>query len=168
MNLIEVVILAGAQCLSPIQSADAATVAGKVPCAVLIHMNPDTGDVEFTPPTAATDPQVIASLVKTEDADSTAMEMAPGGPTPEGDTIEVPPKPAPPEAKVEDEKLVETGTAKTPDRVKSTKQEKRRVSTQAATKRQRSAKRRDSCGSYKAVWYTNKEGRRKYRCVKAG
>ena len=29
-------------------------------------------------------------------------------------------------------------------------------------------RRTDACGSYKAVWYTNKDGRRKYRCVKSG
>jgi hypothetical protein len=28
--------------------------------------------------------------------------------------------------------------------------------------------RSDACGSYRAVWYINKDGRRKYRCEKAG
>ena len=96
MNLIEVVILAGVHCVSPVETAEGTTVVGKVPCAVLIHMNEQTGDVAFTPPAAATDPQVIASLVRTEETQSATLEIAAGGPPPEGDTQDTPlpvPKP---------------------------------------------------------------------------
>ena len=56
MTLIEVVILAGAHCLSPVQEAEGTTEIGKVPCAVLIRLDETTGDVDFTPPSAATRP----------------------------------------------------------------------------------------------------------------
>lgn len=167
MNLIEVVILAGVHCLSPVETADGATVAGKVPCAVLIHMNEQTGDVEFMPPAAATDPQVIASLVRSEEAETATLEIAPDGPQPEGDTQDAPlPVPKPTE-KAATEDTAREKPAKNADRVEPPrKPERRKIAT--ATKKRSAAKRRDACGSYKAVWYTNKEGRRKYRCVKTG
>ena len=56
MKLVEVVILVGSQCLSPVHSAPGLTEAGKVPCAVLIRQDPQTADVEFVPQAAATDP----------------------------------------------------------------------------------------------------------------
>lgn len=171
MNLIEVVILAGVQCLSPVEAADGTTVAGKVPCAVLIHMNEQTGDVAFTPPAAATDPQVIASLVRREDGDTATLEIAAGAPPPEGDTQDIPlPAPKPQEKaqlKAVADDAPKEKAAKAADRVKPAHQAQRRK-TASTTKRQRAGKRQDSCGSYKAVWYTNKEGRRKYRCVKTG
>lgn len=167
MNLIEVVILAGVQCLSPVEAAEGATVVVKVPCAVLIHMNEQTGDVAFTPPAAATDPQVIASLVRTEDGDTATLEFAAGAPPPEGDTQDIPlPAPKPQRKAIADDAPKEKA-AKTADRVKPAHKPERRK-TASATKKQRAGKRKDSCGSCKAVWYTNKEGRRKYRCVKTG
>ena len=54
MNLVEVVILVGAQCLSPMQSGPGVTEVGKVPCAVLIRQDPATADVEIVPAAAAT------------------------------------------------------------------------------------------------------------------
>ena len=56
MNLVEVVILLGAQCLSPMEQGPGLTVVGKVPCAVLIRHDPPTAAVEIVPPSAATDP----------------------------------------------------------------------------------------------------------------
>lgn len=49
MNLVEVVILFGAQCLSPLESGSGLTEAGKVPCAVLIRHDPPTAAVEIVP-----------------------------------------------------------------------------------------------------------------------
>ena len=43
MTLIEVVILAGAHCLSPITEAAGATEVHKVPCAVVIRHGPADG-----------------------------------------------------------------------------------------------------------------------------
>lgn len=162
MKLVEVVILLGSQCLSPVQSGDGVTDVGKVSCAVLIRQDPQTADVEIIPPSAATDPDVIAALVKprTHSIVPTAAEDVTGGivapwPVPEtgmpgkvieasAETLEEVPLPKPrPAVSVQKQKPV-------------------------AARAKRVAKRADSCGSYRAVWYTNKEGRRRYRCVKAG
>ncbi len=151
MTLIEVVILAGVQCLSPVETAGSKTIAAKVPCAVLIRLDRETGDVDFTPPAAATNPQVIAMLVKPGPQENPDVP----GQIAEGDAQE-PPLPPPKPARVE--KASAASPAKSVERRK----------TLAAVKTQRRARRKDSCGSYKAVWYTNKQGRRKYRCVRVG
>ena len=163
MTLIEVVILAGAQCLSPISAAESTTEISKVPCAVLIRLDQETGNVEFTPPAAATDPQVIAMLVKpgeVEDLSADAMDNA--GAEGDGQDAIPPPKPEPREVQEPPPK-----PKKIADRTSSAEKTAARK-TASATKKKRIAKRKDSCGSYKAVWYTNKEGRRKYRCVRTG
>jgi hypothetical protein len=152
MTLIEVVILAGVQCLSPVEAAEGTTIVGKVPCAVLIRLNEETGKVAFTPPSAASNPQVIAMLVRSDGPpppDAAAPEEAPLA---EGDAQDQPPAPRPQLKQKRAEKPV-----KAPERRKT-----------ASAKKKRIAKRHDACGSYKAVWYTNKEGRKKYRCVRTG
>jgi hypothetical protein len=153
MTLIEVVILAGVQCLSPVQAAEGTTILGKVPCAALIRLDEDTGDVDFTPPSAASNRQVIAMLVKPDESGAPAGSEPGEDPSAEGDAQDLPVTPKPEVREKRAEK-----TVKTPERRK----------TAAAKKKKRVGKRKDSCGSYKAVWYTNKEGRRKYRCVRAG
>ncbi len=85
MTLIEVVILAGAHCMSPIQEAESTTEVGKVPCAVVIRMDQTTGNVEFNPPAAATDPRVIAMLVKPARDAAVAEAEATENPGAEGD-----------------------------------------------------------------------------------
>lgn len=152
MNLIEVVLLAGVQCMSPVQPAEGTTVLGKVPCAVLIRLDEDTGDVDFTPPSAASNREVIALLVKTDDVEVPAIPEPEEDTTAEGDAQDLPVAPKPQAREKSEEKPV-----KTPERRKT-----------AAAKRKRVSQRNDSCGSYKAVWYTNKQGRRKYRCVRSG
>lgn len=156
MNLVEVVILLGAQCLSPIESGGGLTEAGKVPCAVLIRHDPQTSHVEIVPPSAATDPAFIAMLVKPRGnapvvkADRLmADDDITGSVTPA-------PKVVPTSAAVEDGAVV---TPKLKPMVKKR--------AKLATSRKRGAG-RDVCGSYRAVWYTNKDGRRKYRCTKGG
>jgi hypothetical protein len=155
MTLIEVVILAGAQCLSPVQEARGTTEAGKVPCAVLIRMDQQTGDVEFTPPAAATDPQVIAMLIQPD----------PAGADPQGEG----------DAQVAEAALVSVKTNReaAPVREKAkplakASSPRKAVRDGSVVKKQRRARRGDACGSYKAVWYTNKQGRRKYRCARQG
>lgn len=178
MTLIEVVILAGAQCLSPIAPADGVTEVGKVPCAVVVKLDQDTGEVQFKPAAAATDPRVVAMLMKPGEigatADAANENLAPnGGGTAEADAA--PPKPV---ARAEimpasdEQPEVQTGppenSLKNPDRVSGEKPNLRKAETAPPRKRRAAARRTDSCGSYRAVWYTNKEGRRKYRCVRQG
>jgi hypothetical protein len=153
MNLIEVVILAGVQCLSPVEAAEGTTNVGKVPCAVLIRLNEETGKVPFTPPSAASNPEVVAMLVKPGEAAPPEAAEPDETPLAEGDAQALPAAPQPQLKETRAERPV-----KTPERRK----------TVAARKKKRVAKRNDACGSYKAVWYTNKEDRKKYNCVRTG
>jgi hypothetical protein len=162
MNLVEVVILVGAQCLSPMESGPGLTEVGNVPCAVLIRQDPQTNEVEIIPPAAATDPDVIAMLVKprgqvpVNKADRTAAVPAADDIT-GSVTRAPPPRIVPSSAEVD----ADVPSPKAKPVIK-----KKRVALTA--KRRTSASRSDACGSYRAVWYTNKDGHRKYRCVKSG
>jgi len=152
MTLIEVVILAGVQCLSPVQAAEGTTIIGKVPCAALIRLDEDTGEVDFTPPSAASNRQVIAMLVKPDEPEAPAGSQPAEDRAAEGDAQDLPVTPKPQAREKPAEKPV-----KMPEQRKT-----------AAAGKKRTGKRKDACGSYKAVWNTNKEGRRKYRCVRTG
>lgn len=164
MTLIEVVILAGAQCLSPIREAGPATEVNKVPCAVVIRMDQETGAVQFAPPAAATDPRVIAMLVQPE-REAVAAAAAPPTDSPgaEGDAPDGIPAVQEP---LPDLKKKKTATAAT--KKKPVKTMARLGKSEKAASTRKTARRRDSCGSYRAVWYTNKEGRKRYRCVRTG
>jgi len=156
MNLVEVVILVGAQCLSPMESGEGVTEVGKVRCAVLVLQDPATAEVDFVPPSAATDPAVIAMLVKPR----------PGAPPPKSDSLAATdgpvigsisraPRIVPTSGGVDAEDEPGPGPPSTAGKKSSAK---------PAAARKRS----DTCGSYRAVWYTNKEGRKRYRCVRQG
>ena len=161
MTLIEVVILAGAQCLSPVQEAAGATEVSKVPCAVVIRLDQQTGDVQFTPPAAATDPKVIAMLVKPGREMARWEGPATESPGAEGD--------APDDRPTAQQPLSSTKQrASAAARKKEVKNAARLARAERPAAKRKSARRADRCGSYKAVWYTNKEGRRKYRCVRTG
>jgi len=167
MRLIEVVILAGSHCVSPMQGGDGITEVVKVPCAVMVRHDAATDAVEILPPTAATDPQVIALLVKPEGAPPVELAEAPEEvsakgdraiPEDEGDGGGLPtPRLKPARSAAADE--ADTGE-KTQARVKRQAQARKKP---AATR-----KLADRCGSYRAVWYTAKDGHKRYRCVKAG
>lgn len=176
MKLVEVVILVGSQCLSPVQSAPGLTEVGKVPCAVLIRQDPQTADVEIVPQAAATDPDVVAMLVRPRSPEPAAGQptIVPASAEEDDVTASIKlPRPVPDtgeaakviEASAE---TVEDVVAPKPRPVVSAAKQKAAAPAAPRTKRSASAKRSDSCGSYRAVWYTNKDGRRRYRCVKAG
>lgn len=159
MTLVEVVILLGSQCLSPLESGGGLTEATKVPCAVLIRHDPQTAEVEIVPPSAATDPALIAMLVK-------PREGAPAGKVDrlvlaDHDDITGSITRAP--VVIPASAAVEPAASVVP-KPKPVMKKKRDAKPAAKRKVARS----DACGSYRAVWYTNKDGRRKYRCVKAG
>ena len=160
MTLVEVVILVGAQCLSPLESGPGLTVAGKVPCAVLIQHDPLTAAVEIVPPSAATDPALIAMLVKPRPAAIFASKMDRQIAVDDDITGSITPAPA------ARPRIVATSDG---PRVKSTvTQQKSRTQKASVSRKKVVARRTDGCGSYRAVWYTNKDGRKKYRCVKSG
>jgi len=161
MTLVEVVILLGAQCLSPLESGVGVTQASKVPCAVLISHDQQTSNVEIVPPSAATDPALITVLVEREASvpvskvDRLAARPARGDIT---GSIKPAPHVVPTSGGVEGDDAVMP-------KAKPAKKKRAAVTT---TRKRSGAAARDLCGSYRAVWYTNKEGRRKYRCVKGG
>ncbi|MFN4143668.1 hypothetical protein [Aestuariivirga sp.] len=169
MRLIEIVILAGAQCMSPIESAEGLTQVSKVPCAVLVRQDPETSAVEIVPRSASTDPDVIAMLLQprapgTEVAAAPTIEPASIEEQSPGAEVPLPtPRDAAP-ARDKAEPHEEKAQAKPAKK----KLQSRASSDAPAKKKKRVASKNppDKCGSYKAVWYTNKEGRRKYRCVK--
>lgn len=160
MKLVEVVILVGSQCLSPMESGPGLTEVGKVPCAVLVRQDPQTSEIEFVPAAAATDPDVVAMLVKPRNAivaGSTALEQpAAGG----GVTGRIPPA-APP-------RIVATSAMPESDAPAIARPVVKTASAARSIPRKRVvvSSRGDACGSYKAVWYTARAGHRKYRCVK--
>jgi len=62
MRLVEVVMLMGAHCVSPVEHSALVTEAGKVQCAVVIEKDTDRGTMTVTPGGAASDPQVMAAI----------------------------------------------------------------------------------------------------------
>lgn len=62
MRLVEVVMLMGAHCVSPVEHSQMMTDAAKVQCAVVIEKDTDQNTVTVTPPGAASDPQVMAAM----------------------------------------------------------------------------------------------------------
>ena len=62
MRLVEVVMLMGAHCVSPVEHTQMMTDAAKGQCAVVIEKDTDTGTMIVTPGGAASDPQVIAAI----------------------------------------------------------------------------------------------------------
>ena len=159
MNLVEVVILVGSQCLSPMESGPGFTELGKVPCAVLVRQDPQTSEVEFVPPSAATDPAVVAMLART--ANELVVSKDDRLPAVAAVDVTARVKPAPRIVPASAEAAPETPVKAVPGKKPVVK---------AAITHQRAvvAGRSNACGSYRAVWYTNRDGRRKYRCVKAG
>jgi hypothetical protein len=62
MRLVEVVMLMGAHCVSPVEHSQMMTDAAKVSCAVVIEKDTDRGTLTVTPGEAARDPQVMAAV----------------------------------------------------------------------------------------------------------
>lgn len=167
MRLIEVVILAGSHCVSPMQGGDGITEVVKVPCAVMVRHDAATDAVEIVPAAAATDPQVIAILVNPGTVPTAAMaeasdEVSAKGDRAvsedEGDGGDVIPI-ATPRVKPVRSEATEQAKEKTQSRVKRTAQARKKPATRKLA---------DRCGSYRAVWYTAKDGHKRYRCVKSG
>lgn len=90
MKLVEVVILVGSQCISPLQQAPHATEAGKVDCAVLIHRDTETGAFAVVPPGAYGHPEVRMALQRSLNGGAAA-------PAPKV-VADAPPQPPEPEA----------------------------------------------------------------------
>ncbi len=62
MKLIEIVVLMGAHCVSPVQHTNSATEAAKVQCAVVIEKDTQAGTLRIVPAGASREPEVVAVL----------------------------------------------------------------------------------------------------------
>lgn len=189
MKLIEVVVLMGAHCISPVQSSEAATDVAKVQCAVVIEKDTDAGTIRIVPAGASREPQVAAVLERL-DGDSPAAAASgttiqPAFAPPGSAAAAVPDKaltsPAPPPAPAApaaaEEPSTEAASAEPAADVEDApaKPEKPAPPVKAKAKKDKTekpaaaAKPSSKCkGSAQPKWYTNDEGRRKYRCVLPG
>jgi hypothetical protein len=97
MKLIEVVVLAGAHCISPVQQTGAATEVAKVQCAVVIEKDTQAGTLRIVPAGSSREPQVVAVLERLDREESgtfIAPASAPPGPTPQASPPETTQLPA--------------------------------------------------------------------------
>lgn len=214
MKLVEVVILVGTHCVSPVQHTSLATEANKVSCAVVVERDTIAGTLHVTPRTGAGDPMVQAavgrlmataiSLPEASEpkavADMTVIRPPPApmkiepvaAPPSQGSIAAIarkhdPAIVAPPRSAMQAaapklgssavtavEASVEAtsppgNAVETPDEVEAPKPNApSRVAMAVKEPRVTTKKYADQCrGSTKPVWYTNKEGRRKYRCLRS-
>jgi hypothetical protein len=203
MKLVEVVILTGMQCISPIQNTSQATVAAKVWCAVVVEKDTVANAVVVTPQAQANHPAVQVVLQRLNPAAPAQIQSAPltTQPTdvlserrppmpvpaagPPDDRVQqqaqpeaIAPKPIPspeiaadkptdmPSPESETEPETETGATASLDPAPAAEPKAKPDNSKPAAAPQPSVKKRSSqcTGSAKPVWYTNKDGRRKYRC----
>ncbi len=142
MKLVQIVLLFGANCVSPVEHAEGLSDAAKVPCAIIVHRDTETNAVTTEPPGLAAAPEVVALL---------------------GNVPSAAPKPRPalsrPPPRSTDVRIVPVSDAATLPKPRAAPTARKRNVSKALP---------DRCGSYKAVWYTNTSGKRRYRCVKQG
>ena len=226
MKLVEIVVLVGSQCVSPVQQTPHVTVAYKVPCAVVIQRDTEQNSAAVIPASGVNHPRVRAALglpmedasqpLKTgslpETAPSAAKPMVKvfrpkpvassttgspvakkvpvqsGPPQPVPETVvavEEPPQIEPassgPDQLVEKQPNAAGGLATTePQAAAETMPEtdpspapEPRVADRAASAdggtEETTRHRNDKClGAARPHWYTNKAGKRRYRCVIPG
>lgn len=194
MRLIEVVMLMGAHCVSPVEHSTLMTDATKVQCAVVMEKDTERGTLTVTPPAAAADPQVAAAverfrLAPVDGAGGTKIvpAWAPAGvpPSEVKPTRQEPPAapraatpppatlqasetpPVPPEAGAKPEARLALLSPPPPKRTPA-RATVAPARPKAATKQGAATpKAASQCkGSAVAKWYTTGDGRKKYRCVK--
>jgi hypothetical protein len=176
MKLIEIVVLLGAQCISPVQHSAATTEVQKVQCAVVIERDTAAGIVRIVPAGASTRPEVVAVLDRI-DSDGT-QRIAPAGAPPPDPTapaqtaaaepapaIAPPPEPvtAAPEKPVKEEAPAAEAAKPEPVEKPATRKSAETAGEEPAPGIETRCK-----GKAVARWYTNDEGRKKYRCVLPG
>lgn len=211
MKIVEIIVLMGTQCISPIQHTPSMTEVSKVQCAVVIEKDSVSNTVEVSPPAAVNHPTVseaMARLSKQAMPATTAapasqpfrivpaavarraaeaqflpskplepdripdagMEIAP--PSPIGLPAAMPPAGAEVASLQAGPQEIEAAAAEpdaepkvaitTPKPKKTaTARKARNTTSKTATKLP------GRCtGTARAQWYTNKDGQKRYRCVK--
>ena len=169
MKLIEIVVLVGAHCVSPVQHTTNATEAGKVHCAVVIEKDTQAGTLRIVPAGASREPEVVAVLNRLDTAAPAPTIAAVAGPP-----VSAAPTPAivPPPALVP---APQPSVAEAPAPAAAAETEQPAEQPKAAPKPRPAPKQaekqdeKSKCrGEAKPKWYTNAQGGRKYRCVLPG
>ena len=195
MRLVEVVMLMGAHCVSPVEHSQMMTDAAKVQCAVVIEKDTERGTMTVTPEAAAQDPQVAAAVARfraapVDAANGAGSRIVPawapaGSPTTEIKRPAAGSQPLPePVAPAFDEPApaqdtpapaavtdVPPAKAETKVAVTTPPPPKRAPARLAERKKpakvQVAAAKPAQCkGGATARWHTTSDGRKKYRCVK--
>lgn len=162
MKLVQIVLLLGQQCVSPIEQTPGVTDVARVPCAIVIERQTDTGRVEVKPASQAGNP-VVAILSERQTLVSMdgkrKSEVKTAASVVDHDVFIPRPQPRPRLA----------ASRQTRD-VRALKIAPKAATPKAAgkksVKKAAATKRTDRCGSMRAAWYTTKQGHRRYRCVK--
>jgi len=76
MRLVEVVMLMGAHCVSPVEHSQMMTEAAKVQCAVVIEKDTNQGTLTVTPKDAASNPQVVEAIARFDATHADALSDA--------------------------------------------------------------------------------------------
>ena len=179
MKLIEVVVLMGAHCISPVQSTEAITEAAKVQCAVVVEKDAEEKTIRVIPAGATNHPEVVTVIERFNADVGTGQRIEPAFARPAGEPLK-PAKPLAATAPVQDEysaagtdapeadAAAEEEKTATPEKPrKSTPAEKAEGKSSAKQKTKTAEKRSSQCrGAAVPKWYTTAEGKKKYRCVR--
>ena len=162
MKLIEIVVLMGAHCVSPVQHTNSATKAAKVQCAVVIEKDTQAGTLRIVPAGASREPEVVAVLNRLDTpAPAPTIAAAAGPPVSAAVSQVVAPPPLVP--------APQPSVAEAPSPAEAAKAEQPAEKPKTAPKQAEQQDAKSKCrGQAKPKWYTNAEGRRKYRCVVPG
>lgn len=202
MKLVEVIILAGTHCISPLQHADGLTDASKVSCAVIIEKDTVANTVAVMPPWQVNAPEVRLALTSrgnalpaAAQAQKPALHIEPAAARPEPIAAPPPvppadvPDPVPdaeadsanqpladvPEKNQEQPEAADASSAEIspeaeppqpPTKLSDATPPNPAPAVRAA--RPSRAPSGQCLGEAKPAWYTNKDGRRKFRCVVPG
>lgn len=94
MRLVEVVMLMGAHCVSPVEHSQLMTEATKVQCAVVVEKDTDSGTLRVTPQAASGDPRVAKAVAHLNGVAQTGARIVPTGAPPVSPSAQVQPAPA--------------------------------------------------------------------------
>lgn len=163
MKVIEVVMLMGAHCVSPVETTAATTEAVKVQCAVVIERDVSAGTVRIVPAGASTKPEVAAVLERLDTPPAAAPVAEP--PPMTAPATETRDAEATPPALAEPAPTAKPVKPATAAKAKPRQEQPKPKTPATATK----ADPKSQCrGTAKPKWYKAADGRRKYRCVTAG
>lgn len=182
MKVIEVVVLLGAHCISPVENTAAVTEVGKVQCAVVIEKDTAAGTFRIIPAGASREPEVVAVLERLDGGHQTTIQPAfapPVAGVPAAGLPAAPPAvsaaaPSPSGAAEEAEEPAQPVSEPAPEAAAKAKpeakpKEKAPETGNAKAEPEEAAGKPHKClGEARPRWYTNAEGRRKYRCVIPG